>query len=85
CFTGIRSTPRVTWPGVLELELTSTADHWVVYDEPVEGICVEPQTAPPDFVNLAAAAGKDPPILAPGRPATVGMAWRWRDLSGGAG
>lgn len=82
CFTGLRSAPRVTWPGILELELTSTADYWVVYDEPVEGICVEPQTAPPDVVNLAAAAGVEPPIAARGRPATVAMAWRWRSLSG---
>lgn len=80
CFTGLRSAPRVTWPGILEVELTSTADYWVVYDEPVEGICVEPQTAPPDFVNLAVAPGTEPPIAAPGRPATVGMSWRWRAL-----
>jgi len=84
CFTGIRSAPLVTWPGILELKLTSTADYWVVYDEPVEGICVEPQTAPPDVVNLDAAAGKEPPIAAPGRPTRVAMAWRWRDLSGSA-
>lgn len=80
CFTGLRSAPRVSWPGILELELTSSADYWVVYDEPVEGICVEPQTAPPDIVNLAVAAGQEPPIAAQGRPATVAMSWRWRTL-----
>ena len=81
CFTGLRSAPRVTWPGILELEVTSTADYWVVYDEPVEGICIEPQTAPPDVVNLAAASGMEPPIASPGQPATVGMSWRWRALT----
>lgn len=81
CFTGLRSAPRVTWPGILELELTSTADFWVVYDEPIEGICVEPQTAPPDFVNLAVAAGEEPPVAAPGQPTGVAMSWRWRPLS----
>jgi len=81
CFTGLRAAPRVTWPGHLELELTSTADYWVVYDEPVEGICVEPQTAPPDFVNLATAVGREPPFAAAGRPATVSMVWRWRPVS----
>lgn len=83
CFTGLRSAPRVTWPGILDLELTSNADYWVVYDEPVEGICVEPQTQPPDFVNLAAAAGREPPVAAPDHPASVAMSWRWRTLNGG--
>lgn len=85
CFTGLRSAPRVTWPGVLALELTSTADYWVVYDEPIEGICVEPQTAPPDFVHLAATTGSAVPIATPSRPATVRMTWRWQRLSGGGG
>ncbi|CAN5645363.1 hypothetical protein BH20CHL7_BH20CHL7_17920 [soil metagenome] len=62
--------------------MTATSDHWVVYDEPVEGVCVEPQTGPPDFVNLAAAAGREPPIAEPGRPMTISMSWRWRRLTG---
>ena len=62
CFTGLRSAPRLTWPGVLALEIRSNADHWVVYDEPVDGICVEPQTAPPDFPNIA------PRTVEPGTP-----------------
>lgn len=81
CFTGLRSAPRVTWPGILQLELTSTTDYWVVYDEPVEGICVEPQTAPPDIVNLVVAAGEEPPSADRDQPATVAMTWRWRTLS----
>ena len=69
--------PRLTWPGTLALEIESACDHWVVYDEPVEGVCVEPQTAPPDFVNLAAAAGTEPTVVLPGRPLTATMHWRW--------
>ncbi len=76
-FSGLLVPPRVTWPGELALELTSTADVWVVYDEAVEGICVEPQTAPPDVVNLAAARGEEPPVATPDRPMTATMAWRW--------
>ena len=79
-FTGLRSAPIVRWPGVLEITLSSTADIWVVYDEPAEGVCVEPQTAPPDAVNLAAAAGEEPDIADRGKPMTVSMAWRWRTL-----
>lgn len=79
-FTGLRSAPIVRWPGALEITLSSSANVWVVYDEPVEGVCVEPQTAPPDAVNLAAAAGEEPDIADRGRPVTASMAWRWRAL-----
>ena len=79
CFTDLASPPRVTWPGVLSLELTSSAPFWVVYDEPVEGICVEPQTAIPDAVNLAAGMpGTGLAIAGPGAPLTAAMGWRWQ-------
>lgn len=71
CFTGLRSAPRLTWPGVLALELRSSADHWVVYDEPVDAVCVEPQTAPPDFPHIA------PSTVLPGTPLRATMEWRW--------
>ena len=60
--------PRLTWPGVLELDVRSTAPFWVVFDERDDALCVEPQTAPPDAFNLAWAAGVEPPIAAPDRP-----------------
>ncbi len=74
CFTGLRSAPTLTWPGVLALELTSSCDFWVVYDEPPDTICVEPQSAPPDFVH------HDPLIVEPGRPLRATMTWRWRRI-----
>ena len=76
-FTGVRAPPRLRWPGVLELEITSTADVWVVFDERDEGVCVEPQTAPPDAINLAEAEGTEPPTAAPGRGLSASMAFRW--------
>ena len=79
-FTGLRTSPIVRWPGTLEIELSSTAAIWVVYDQPVEGVCVEPETAPPDAFNLAAATGEEPDIADPDHPMTATMAWRWRDL-----
>jgi aldose 1-epimerase len=81
-FTGLRTSPIVRWPGALEIALSSTADVWVVYDEPVEGVCVEPQTAPPDAINLAAATGQEPDVADAGEPMTASMAWRWRDIGG---
>jgi aldose 1-epimerase len=71
CFTGLRSAPRLTWPGLLGLEVASSCDHWVVYDEPRDAVCVEPQTAPPDFVNLA------PSTTLAGEPLVATMTWRW--------
>jgi len=79
-FTDIVIPPRLTWPGVLRLDLRSTAPFWVVFDERDAAICVEPQTAPPDAFNLAAVVGVDPPVAAPRRPASIAMAWRWELL-----
>lgn len=47
CFE-LADTPRLTWPGVLDLMLESDAAWWVVYTEPRGALCIEPQTAPPD-------------------------------------
>jgi len=74
CFTGVRTPPRLVWPGRFALSLTSTCDHWVVYDEPADAICVEPQTGPPDSVNLA------PRVVLPGVPLTASMTWHWWKL-----
>jgi aldose 1-epimerase len=76
-FVGVRAPIRLTWPGVASLVLTATADVWVVYDERPYAICLEPQTGPPDAVNLAAIAGTAPPIAEPGRPMSLTMSWRW--------
>ena len=59
CFR-LGSTPVLTWPGALELTLSSSADWWVIYDEPDDTLCVEPQTAPPDAF--------DHPTLQPAGP-----------------
>lgn len=50
CFTDIRSGPDLRW-GDLRVRLESSADHWVIYDEPDHTVCVEPQTGPPNEVN----------------------------------
>jgi aldose 1-epimerase len=38
-----------------DVTLTSDCEWWVVYDEPDDVICIEPQSAPPDAVNLGLA------------------------------
>jgi len=81
-FTRLRTSPIVRWPRALEIALTSTAAVWVVYDERAEGVCVEPQTAPPDAINLATAVGQEPDVADGDRPMSASMAWRWRELRG---
>ncbi len=55
CFRGVRAPPRLVWPGALALTLTSSADHWVVFDRLPDVVCVEPQTGQPDAVALGLA------------------------------
>ena len=51
-FTEILGTPAVVWEGVARIDIESDAPWWVVYTEDPDGICIEPQTAPPDAANL---------------------------------
>lgn len=51
CFTGLAADPVLTWPGLVRLRLSSSCDHWVVYDRPGHAVCVEPQSGPPDQFN----------------------------------
>jgi galactose mutarotase-like enzyme len=52
CFTELTRLPRLRW-GDLEVRLSSSADHWVIFNEPAHALCVEPQTGPPNDVNFA--------------------------------
>ena len=79
CMTELRAAPKIRWPGVLELELRSDAEDWVIFSEPAHAICIEPQTGPPDALNLR------PRVVEPGRPLRVTMDWRWRSLEVDAG
>jgi len=72
CFLGMAGAPVLVWPGFGRITIESEADHWVIFDEHPDVICVEPQSGPPDAPNLT------PPRLAePGRPVSVSMTWRW--------
>jgi aldose 1-epimerase len=71
CFAEVSTPPRLTWPGGPTITLTSTADHWVVYDQPSHALCVEPQTGPPDAFNLA------PQLVEPSHPLIATMTYTW--------
>ena len=51
-FTEVIGTPSVVWEGAARLDIESDAPYWVVYTEDTEGVCIEPETAPPDAQNL---------------------------------
>lgn len=51
CFTELEAEPVLRWGSALEIRLSSSADHWVVFTQPAHAMCVEPQTDAPDAVN----------------------------------
>jgi aldose 1-epimerase len=76
-FVGLRADPVVRWPGTLEVTVASpAATHWVVYTEEAAGVCVEPQTGPPNGLNRAVAGG--PRVLEPGETLTADATIAWR-------
>jgi aldose 1-epimerase len=38
--------------GDVTVRLSSTCDHWVIYGEPTHATCIEPQSGPPNGVNI---------------------------------
>ena len=51
-FTDVRAAPIIRWGDIAQIQISSSVPWWVVYTEDPLGICVEPQTAPPDAANL---------------------------------
>jgi aldose 1-epimerase len=78
CFVGFDAPPRLTWPGALELELTSSRDHWVLFTELEDAVCVEPQTGPSDAIRLGVAD-----VLPAGQELVLELVLAWTRLAGG--
>ncbi len=76
CFVDVAGSPGVHWPRALAVEIVSDARWWVVYTEHQDGVCVEPQTGPPDGLNTA-----DHAVVRPGEPLRASMTIRWRRLA----
>ncbi|MFJ8313218.1 MULTISPECIES: aldose 1-epimerase [unclassified Streptomyces] len=64
----------LTWPGRLELKVTSPTEWVVVYDEQEEAVCVEPQSGPPNGLNTL------PRLVTPIDPLELATTWTWRRL-----
>lgn len=46
--------------GDVTVRLSSTCDHWVIYDQPTHATCIEPQSGPPNGVNTGHVAVVSP-------------------------
>jgi aldose 1-epimerase len=53
------------------VRISSDCDHWVVFDEPSDATCVEPQSGPPDAYNL------DPHVVDRNAPLARTMTVSW--------
>lgn len=73
CFTALVGPVQLRWPGVLALRIDSDCEHVVVFDEPDDAVCVEPQSAPPDAHN----SEEDLAIVVPGEPLVHHLVWTW--------
>jgi len=62
CFVDPLVDPVVTFDDGLSITMRSDCSHWVVYDMPSNGLCVEPQSGPPNEPNVA------PVVVEPGQP-----------------
>jgi len=51
-FAEVRGVPRIYWEDALQISIECDAPYWVVYDQDPDGVCIEPQSAPPDAANL---------------------------------
>jgi galactose mutarotase-like enzyme len=76
CFVDVAGSPGVHWPEAMAVEVASDARWWVVYTEHQDGVCVEPQTGPPDGLNT-----DDHAVVRPGEPLRASMTIRWRRLA----
>lgn len=73
CFTAITWPVTLRWPGALEITVTSTCDHVVLYDQQPHAVCVEPQSGPPDALNIDKAR-----VVRRHDPLVVEAALAWR-------
>ncbi len=73
CFTALVGPAELHWPGLFRLYVESDCEHVVVYDEQVEAVCVEPQSAPPDAHN----SGEDLVLVDPGDSWSITTTWLW--------
>ena len=72
CFTQLGNPVAVLrWPDAAVVTIETGCSCVVVFTEPEHAVCVEPQSGPPDELNLA------PHVVTPDTPLVVETTWRW--------
>jgi galactose mutarotase-like enzyme len=66
----------IHWPGVMSLDIESSHPWFVVYDEPAEVFCIEPQTNIPNAFRAPFAG--EPDIADADSPVSLTNRWTWR-------
>lgn len=72
CFSDVDENLMITIGG-REVRLRSSCRHWVVYDRPAHATCVEPQSGPPNSLNV------DPTIVTAGSTIAEWFTMSWAD------
>ncbi|GGP56888.1 hypothetical protein GCM10010278_37520 [Streptomyces melanogenes] len=65
----------LTWPGALELRVTSRTEWVTIDDEEAETVAVGAQTGPPNGLSTL------PRLVTPVDSLEVSTTWTWRSLS----
>jgi len=72
CFTDLHDPVAILhWPGAATVTIESDCACVVVFTDPEHALCVEPQSGPPDALNL------EPHVVDQGHPLIVHTTWRW--------
>lgn len=71
CFGDLGAAPVLEWGSALRLTIESSCPCLVVYNREPQGHCIEPQTAPPNALNM------EPDIVVPGEPLVATTVWTW--------
>ena len=74
-FGGLNDVVSIEYPGVMRLEVSSDCPYVVVFTEHDDGVCVEPQTGPPNALNTVGTT------VEPGTPLKASMKLRWVQLA----
>ncbi len=52
CLIGENPGIELSWGELVKLKLESNSPYWVIYSAPADSLCVEPQSAPPNAIEL---------------------------------
>jgi aldose 1-epimerase len=77
CFTGLEDLLTLEIDGLV-VDLSSTCEHWIVFDRPSHATCVEPQSGPPNSLAVS------PVVVTAGASRQESFRISWADAVTGA-